>query len=66
MALTVRNYFSDEDYPRNRVFERGCTCKSWYEEPCDYCQGDYPCPDECGFSAGNCQCDVSDDESDDE
>jgi hypothetical protein len=63
-------YEDDDDYyyeRESRIYNRGCTCNSLSEEPCSYCQGDYPCQDGCGYSAGNCQCpptwdDLPDDE----
>lgn len=51
-------YNDDEEYydRPDPVYARGCTCKNWHEEPCRYCQGEYPCEGGCGSLSGNCQC----------
>lgn len=37
-----------------------CTCRrnrAWENGECDYCLGEYPCPNECGELARDCRCD---------
>lgn len=58
-------YDDDGDYydRPDPVLTRGCTCWAGsLEEPCRYCQGEYPCEGECGSLSYDCQCEPSWDE----
>ena len=64
--MRYRNYDDDPNWepdydPREgRTYTRGCTCNvgfNWENGPCDYCNGDYDCPDGCGELACECRCD---------
>lgn len=59
-----RRYFESqeeyEDWRLDQFIRRGCTCNvgfAWENGPCDYCNGDYRCPDGCGEIASECRCD---------
>ena len=63
MLTHVRYYDNDEyrdyDPSEGRTYTRGCTCHvgfNWENGPCDYCNGDYECPDGCGELACECKC----------
>jgi hypothetical protein len=53
--------YDDYDPSEGRTYRRGCTCHvgfNWENGPCDYCNGDYECPDGCGEMACECKCDL--------
>lgn len=65
-----RRYFEDDaDYDRywaDRMSERRCSCKSYSEEPCDYCTD--PNCHECGHEEcpSDCFCECNDNVDPDE
>lgn len=52
-------YNDDYDYYDDRpdpVYPDRCRCWGGSEEPCSYCQGEYPCEGGCGALSYDCQC----------
>lgn len=54
--LALTNEAEHEEY-----FVYRCRCSRTGVMPCDYCEGEYPCPGGCGEVFADCECEEEDD-----
>lgn len=54
--LVLTNEAEHEEY-----FVYRCKCSRTGVMPCDFCEGEYPCPGGCGEVFADCECEEEDD-----